>query len=123
MMSHPVTFDYRTRRLYDIFALITAAISSQSGYKVVPLSLPGDSHEEVEMGSTGESAADVIQLIGEKLHRPISFQCLYEPNEKTFYLNSYYIGPPPVPGTTQKATKALSPRYGSEDSPFFKKSQ
>ena len=123
MMSHSVTFDYGTWRLYDVFALITKAVSAQSGYKVIQLSLPGYPQEEIEMGATGESAADVIQLVGEKLHRPISFQCLYEPNEKVFYLNSYYIGPPPVPGTTTKAAKAPLPKYGSQSSPFFKKSQ
>lgn len=98
VMSRPVTFPRAKRTLPDTVKLIVDALASESGFKVIPLNLPGQLLEQVELGATGESAADVIENLGKSLNRSVSFQCLFEPNEKAYYLNLKSVTAPPVPG-------------------------
>ena len=40
----------------------------------------------MELGANEESAADVIQKLGNSLNRKISFQCVLDADAKTYYL-------------------------------------
>lgn len=121
IMSRPVTFSYGKRNIYELAEIIAKAISSESGYKVLPLELAGLEMAEVELGATGESAANVIGAIGEKLQRLISFQCLFESHENVFYLNMYGVSQPSPPGVTTRPDGKLPrpARNGSQNGWFL----
>jgi ABC-type uncharacterized transport system permease subunit len=123
VMSRPVTFPNATRTLPETVKLIADALTSQSGFKVIPLNLPGQLLEQVEIGASGESGADVIENLGASLNRTVSFQCLYEPNEKTYYLNLKSVAAAPAGGGTPVHGRIKTPKTGPQNSPFFDKTQ
>lgn len=73
VMSRSVNFANKKRSLSDTVELIANQASTQSGYKVSVIGLPGQYFESVEFGASGESAADAIERLGTILNRSISF--------------------------------------------------
>jgi hypothetical protein len=123
VMSRPLTFPNATRSLPQTVTLITDALSKVSGFKVIPMSLPGEPLTAVTLGANGESAADVIEKLGQAINSPVSFQCLFEPNEKAYYLNLKTVAPPSVAGGPALHGRRKNPKTGPSNSPFFTKTQ
>ena len=120
VMSRPVTFPVATRTVADTVQLIVDGLSASSGFRVVLLDAP---HlEAVSLGAAGEAARDVIGKMASTLGLPITFQCLYDAGDKTYYLNVKIVAPAPVAGgpALHGYIKPL-PRVGPANSPFFTK--
>ena len=98
VMSRPIVLRKAKRGFDDIIARITEILSAESGFKVIPLTVSSHLLEQADFGANGESAADVIQTLGEKLGRTISFQLLYDPNDRAYYLNLHNVASNPIPG-------------------------
>ncbi len=127
VMSWPVTIPFATRRIFDVLQLLVENISKESGSKVILLNVPFAYSDTIDFGAAGEPARDVIDNLGAKVNRPISFQCLYDATEKAYYLNLTVVAPAPVPGTPASEQKTHAkpdgPRVGPPDSPFFIKTK
>ena len=121
VMSRPIMLHETKRTLDDTIDRIAGILSAESGFKVIPLSVPSHLLEQVNFGANGESAADAIQALGEKLGRTISFQLLYDPNERAYYLNLHNVAPPPIPGVINGPRRISLPKVGPATSPFFDK--
>ncbi len=119
VMSHAVTFPAMERNAIDTLQLIVDGVAQASGKKVILLNVPFWPSERLTLGAAGQPAADVIESIGAVNHRPISFQCLYDPLSKAYYLNVTIVAPKPEPGTTTvpKPARRVVPR----NSPWFTK--
>lgn len=123
MMGQPVTFPVATRGAEDTIQLIIDQISSKKGVKAFLLNVPFGNLDMIELGAAGRPARDVIGDIGAKLNRPISFQCLYEPTDKTYYLNVGGVSAPEGPGRAAPIGPLLTPTMGPPNSPWFSKSE
>lgn len=120
IMSEPVTFPIATRSIAETLQLVADDVSLESGFKVILLNFPGSPLDTLELGSSGLPARDVIAEIGTMLNRPVSFQCLYDPGSKTYYLSVIAVVPDPVPGgPAQHGTIKPTPTVGPPNSPFF----
>ena len=123
VMSRPVSFPLATRSVVDTVQLIADSVSSQSGTHVLPLSLPFGILETVELSATTESAGDVIENLGIKLGRTVSYQCLYDATSKNYYLNLHILAPKNIPGGPPLHGYTRHPSAGPTNSPFFIKSK
>jgi len=121
VMSQPVTFPVAERSVVDTVQLIAESVSSESGIKVLPLNLPFGILERVELGANGETAGDVIENLGAKFGRTISYQCLYDATSKTYYLNLIGVAPASPPGGPPIHGIQKHPTTGPANSPFFVK--
>jgi hypothetical protein len=125
LMSRLVTFPSATRKGNDTLQLIVDAIAQESGANVILLNTPfwlGGS-ETVTVGASGEPAGEVIQSVAKSFNRPMSYQCLYVPSLKTYYLNVTIVAadnPPGVAGP-QAPPLAPGPRVGPTTNRWFDK--
>ena len=86
LMSRTISFPAAPRLLGDTVELIADALSKASGFKVLPIGLPGLPTEQAELGANRESAANVIAKLGARLNHPISFRCIYDPDARAYYV-------------------------------------
>ena len=119
VMSRPIVLRKAKRGFDDVIARIAEILSAESGFRVIPLTLPSHLLEQADFGANGEAAADVIQALGEKLGRTISFQLLYDPNDRAYYLNLHNVAPAPIPGVIDGPRRIIPAKVGPSDSPFF----
>lgn len=98
VVIQPVTFPIATRLGRDTLKLVAGQIGLQSGVEVIVLNVPFWPADTLTAGASGEPARNVISDIGAQIGRPISFQCLWEPNEKRYYLNVTIVAAPEPPG-------------------------
>jgi len=122
VMDQRVTLPAATRNVADTLQLATDALTRASGFKVILLGLPFSPLETVELGAISESARDLITDIGTAARRPLSFQCVYEPSTRTYYLNVVAVVAPPAPGVPPASGYVKAqPAIGPLTSPFFTK--
>jgi hypothetical protein len=122
VMDYPVTFPIATRGSVETLQLLASIISRESGAHVEPLNVPFHLGDTITMGADGESARDVIKHMGEIFHVPFSFQCLYEPTSKTYYLNVKGVFAPNPAGVAARHGLARpAPSAGPASSPWFTK--
>jgi len=121
VMSQPVTFPTATRLGRDTLQLIASQIGVQSGVEVIVLNVPFWPADTLTVGAAGEPARDVISDIGAQIGRPISFQCLWEPNEKRYYLNVTIVAAPVPPGRPAPGGPIFlpMPKLPPSGSPWF----
>lgn len=119
VMSWPVTFPLARRSIAATLQLIADSVSRGSGTKVLALNLPFGILDTVEFGANGESAGDVIENLGVKLGRTVSYQCVYDATSETHYLNLSLVAPKPVPGGPALHGLQKHPTAGPANSPFF----
>jgi hypothetical protein len=119
VMSQTVTFPTAKRKVEDTVQLVVDAVSRGSGSRVLLLEVPFFHWDTVELGAAGESARDVITNIGAKYNLPLSFRCLYDATDKTYYLNVQAIAPETVPGGPPPVGKIRKPVLGPANSPWF----
>lgn len=123
IMSSPITFPLATRSALETVQLIVNGIASHTGAKILPLNMPFHTGETVELGAVGQSAADLIEELGAKLGGTLSFQCLYDPTDKAYYLNIESVAPLSPPGGQRATAPKTVPKTGSPNNPFFTKSK
>jgi hypothetical protein len=119
VMSQPVVLPPGERRIVDSLQAMGTALSKASGFKVYILSSGIPENATADLGSAGGAARDVIAKLGAQYGIPISFQALYEPNEKAYYVNLQLVTSF-IPTTTQNPAKPKKPA-ASPDNPFFTK--
>lgn len=124
ILTLPLTFPLAKRTLGDTMQLIMDAVSKQSGYAVFPSgSAPGFPLQTIELGANGESVGDVIENLATALHTVLAARFLYDPNQKTYYLDLKGVAPPDAPGQPAvPGPKKNNPTHGPANSPFFVKS-
>lgn len=81
-----ITITDGIRTIADTLQLIAAKISSASGAKVQILNQPFVLGETVDLASQREPAIDVLRRMSRSLV-PLSFRFIYDPSEKSYYLN------------------------------------
>jgi hypothetical protein len=121
VMDYPVTFPLASRGSVETLQLLASIISKESGVHVEPLNVPFHFSDTITMSAGGESAREVIEHMGEILHVPFSFQCLYEPTTKTYYLNVKSVFVPNPSGVPARHGYVRQlPASGPANSPWFK---
>lgn len=123
VMSSPITFPLATRSALDTIQLVVNGVASHSGAKILPLNLPFSPLETFELSAVGQSAGDVIEDLGAKLGGTLSFQCLFDPTNKTYYLNVAGVSSLSPPGNQSLPDGKAHPKTASLDSPFFVKKE
>ena len=123
VMSTAVTFPVATRGAADTLRLVASAIAGGSGATVVLLNAPFWPSETLTVGASVEPARNVISDIGAQIGRPISFQCLWEPTEKRYYLNVSIVAAPEPPGRPASGGPFFlpMPKAPPSGSPWFNK--
>lgn len=117
IMDSSITLDYQPRGTYKLIQDIAVAISKVSGTTVYMSAIGAPETLSVDTepsGFSGEKARDALAKIG-----GFSYQALFDPGERAYYLN---IGPatsPPVP--TQPTTPKARPSGRPQTSPFWVK--
>jgi hypothetical protein len=121
VMDYPVTFPLANRGSVETLQLLASIISKESGVHVEPLNVPFHLSDTITMSADGESAREVIEHMGEILRVPFSFQCLYEPTTKTYYLNVKGVFLPNPSGVPAKHGYVRQlPGSRPANSPWFK---
>ncbi len=123
VMSTPVTFPVATRGAEDTLRLVASGAARGSGAAVVLLNAPFWPSDTLTVGASAEPARDVISDIGAQIGRPISFQCLWEPSEKRYYLNVTIVAAPEPPGRPAPGGPFILPipKVPPPGSPWFNK--
>jgi hypothetical protein len=122
LMSSPIKLPLATRSVLDTLTSIVDQISVQSGKKVILLSAPFGGRETIELAAAGEGAADVISDIGNTLRVPLSFRCLYDATDTTYYLLIQAVTAPNTPGGPAKHGPLIQlPATSGPGSPYFVK--
>jgi hypothetical protein len=85
-MHRPVSIPTAKRTVEETLQLVLAQVSQASGYRIELLD-PGFSEKEtVEFGGATETAGDAVFDIGQKLGVLVSFRCLFDETDRTYYL-------------------------------------
>jgi hypothetical protein len=122
VMGSSVEFPLATRSVAETLQLVTQSISSRAGVKVILLNTPFKLTDTVTIGAAGEAARNVIANIGKAFGVPMSSQCLYDADSKTYYLNVHAVFRSNDPGVAPvRGTITVSPSPGATGSPFFHK--
>jgi hypothetical protein len=125
VMDYPVTFPLATRGATATMELVTSIISKESGMHVEPLNLPFQLTDTITMSANGQSAADLVKQIGVMARVPLSFQCLYTPTTRTYYLILEGVYAPVPAGGAPPPTGVLllppMPKAGPSNSAWFTK--
>lgn len=124
VMTQRVTIPMAERKGIDTLQLLADGLSRASGKRVLILNTPFWPTDRIALGADNESAESIVQRIGKLMNRALSYQCLYDPPSKTYYLNISAVVPDPVPGTTDRGRYVIKPgteRQGPAGSPWFSK--
>lgn len=122
LMSYPVSFQLGTRTIEETLELLCNQIAAESGYSVLLLGFPGFPFNAVELSAKDRPARDVISDIGEKMNWHLSFQALYQPDSKLYYLNVVSVAAPNVAGGPPRSGRIKEmPKAGRSNSSFFAK--
>jgi hypothetical protein len=124
VMDYPVAFPLATRGSVETLQLLVSIISKESGTHVEALNVPFNLEDTLTLGASGESARTVIEHLSDIFHIPFSFQCLYVPTEKTYYLNVKGVFVPNPPGMpAEHGYIRPLPAAGPANSLWFTKKQ
>lgn len=117
IMDSPISLNYQPRQITQLLQDIAAAISKVSGYKVY-LSATGvnDSMDPPTdlTGFSGEKARDAFAK-----SVALSYQVLFDPGEKAYYLNMAPVALPSSPASATPRTPSLT--RSPKTSPFWVK--
>jgi len=87
---------------------------------VLLLSAPFWEKQTIELAAAAEPAADVISDIGNAFKVPLSFRCLYDVTNKTYYLSVQAVTAPNPPGGPAKHGPVMQlPQTSGPNSPYF----
>jgi hypothetical protein len=122
VMSNSVSIPSSSRPIAVMLTVLASELSPMSGAGVLMANEPFPDNATVELGAHNEPARNVIADLAAKTGVPLSYALLYDPNEKTYYLDVRAVPTDVKPGKPcQSNSPNTVPRNGQPNSPFFVK--
>ncbi|HTU43466.1 MAG TPA: hypothetical protein VMF91_00280 [Bryobacteraceae bacterium] len=122
IMSTSVSISPSTRPVAVMLNMLASELSAMSGAKIVMANEPFPDNATVELGADNEPARNVLANLADKTGVPLSYALLYDPNEKTYYLDVRAVPMDVKPGRPRQSNGPNTlPRTGQPNSPFFVK--
>lgn len=122
VMSTSVSIPSSTRPIAVMLNLLATELSAMSGARVLMANEPFPDNATVELGADNEPARNVLANLADKTGVPLSYALLYDPNEKTYYLDIRAVPMDVKPGRPRQSNGPNTvPRTGQPNSPFFVK--
>lgn len=119
--SYPVTFPSSERTVEQTLALLFQQVSLVSGKKVILMSDPFvSSKTKITMGANAESPGDILEKIGQSVGATLSYQCLFDASDATYYVNIYPVAAS-VTGSLYNSKAPGTPQPQPAHSIFFTK--
>jgi hypothetical protein len=92
VMSHAVSFPTSERTVEETLVMLLKEVSKASGKKITLMSDPYTAlSPKVAIGADNEVPGDVISKIGESIGATLSYQCLFDASDSTYYVNIYPV--------------------------------
>ncbi len=124
IMGRNVSLPYGERTALDTLQMIIDSVAKASGYQIRLLRTPfytKDMSNRVALAGSGQSAADeLLNLAARAEVGKISYQLMFDPNDRSYYLSLISVSPN---HPTETARPPRERQGNATDNPFFIKAK